>query len=724
MINHSALPRIAGYKQLKKLRTVLAIARGCVLLSVLRQENEATISHDQTKRVTYLTELFSHIHREMYQDWKEQLTVKHRPGSMLDPGKRQQFRKAVAGLVLDDEKCRDTAVFDNNGFVIRTADIAERLAGFYLKMRRIRPFSYGNRITLDFFMTVLGKLPAFKSVYEAGIDFRRLSAEDAKALHDQQSSLDDLTLAFEHALDPARTRSLQNPPNAFGKWPEHKTFVGGIPFLSHRTADGVDCLVRIDGGLVPLASVREEDFVAGKHFADFPQRISETVIGYLPGTEELRAADKHEIDGVRPSVNGIVPLFCLDINMLTGLRLPSHTELMELLRQCEGVKTPIFKLANNEALKIRLLVAADGDARLKRGVEIAYERLGRIMAKLESAKAAIFEGKTPDPNPKLFMCMGGAGAGKTAVEEIAKAECGDNFVIASLDEFRKVSDLYRVLTSAGHHSDDYVYVEPFANRLRDMVAEHARLFRYNLLYDGTSIPYHPRYANLVKQFKEAGFHTQIAAVDAFIVKPPGREEELFRSGVIDSVKSRFEDTGRALPWVITVYKHIRSPESFLNALEDPALDKLALFANDGERGKHYLVAESFLLSDRQVEILREKQQDGGLAEHLRLIIAWRYDSLLNVLSIGDQDRLAGLLARNPAFDESNVAYQIYPVQNGNRVLLLYNTRRMIDFVEKRQLNPHASGAEGLLHKPEALAFHVDPHTKEPWTTRLQGSVGG
>ena len=262
-MNKSVLPRITGYKQLKKLRTVLAIARGCVLLSALRQENEATISHDQTKRVTYLTELFSHIHREMYQDWKEQLTVKHRPGSMLDPDKRQKFRKAVAGLVLDDEKSRDTAIFDNNGFVIRTADIAQRLAGFYLQMRTIRPFSYGNRITLDFFMTVLGKLPAFKSVYEAGIDFRRLTSEDAKAMHNQQSSLDDLTSAFEHALDPTRTQSLQNQPNAFGKWPEHKAFVGGIPFLSHRTEDGIDCLVRIDGGLVPLGSVQEEDFVAG-----------------------------------------------------------------------------------------------------------------------------------------------------------------------------------------------------------------------------------------------------------------------------------------------------------------------------------------------------------------------------------------------------------------------------------------------------------------------------
>ncbi|MEQ1530796.1 MAG: zeta toxin family protein, partial [Methylococcales bacterium] len=87
------------------------------------------------------------------------------------------------------------------------------------------------------------------------------------------------------------------------------------------------------------------------------------------------------------------------------------------------------------------------------------------------------------------MCMGGAGSGKTAVEELAAAQCGENYVTASLDEFRKISDLYQVLTAASHHSDDYVYVEPFANRLRSLVANHARENHYNILYDGTGIPY-------------------------------------------------------------------------------------------------------------------------------------------------------------------------------------------------------------------------------------------
>ena len=718
-MNKDTIPRITGYRQLKKLRTALAISQGTKLLSTLQQEAEGTISHDQTKRVTYLTELFSRIHREMFQDWKEQPTVCHRPGSMTDPDKRKEFRETIERLVLDGDGNKDTAIFDNNGFVIKTDNIAERLASFYQKMRSVRPFSYGNRLTLDFFITMLGKLPAIKSVYEQGIDFRRIEACDSAALHNPDSTLREITLAFEHALDPTRCKSLQNKPNAYGKWPENKRFVSGIPFLSHKTPDGIDCLVAVNGGLVPLDSIKQELFIAGKHLADYPLCAAENMLGYLPGTEDVRRSGCYEIDGISIGEEGAAPLFCLDINMLTGLRSPSHTELTELLKQCEGEKSPVLNLANNEALKNKLLLAADGDIRLERTVEIAYERLSKIIKKLDEAKEAIFEGKTPDAKPKLFMSMGGAGSGKTSVEKIAKAQCGDNFVIASLDEFRKKSDLYKVLTAASHHSDDYVYVEPFANRLRDSVADHAKNNHINILYDGTGIPYQPRYSNIVNQFKAAGFHTQITAVDAFIVKPEGRENELIRSSVITSVKKRFEKTGRALPWVVTVDKHIRAPRSFLNALEHEALDKISLFANDGEKGTDYLVAECFSFSDQEVRELQKQQLSGTLMTYLEALIRHRDDSFLKNLAQGDESTLDRLIKKNPAFTENNVAYQIYPGKNGNRVLVIYNARRMVDFVEKRQLNPNASGEEGLLHKPESLAFHVDPYTKDPWMTRLQ-----
>ena len=159
--------------------------------------------------------------------------------------------------------------------------------------------------------------------------------------------------------------------------------------------------------------------------------------------------------------------------------------------------------------------------------------------------------------------------------------------------------------------------------------------------------------------------------------------------------------------------------AFLNALEHEALDKISLFANDGEKNTHYLVAESFTFSDQEVRSLQKHQLSGTLTTHLKALIGNRDDSFIKNLVQGNESKIVEFINRNPMFSENNVAFQIYPNKNNNRVLVIYNTRRMVDFVQKRQLNPNASGEEGLLHKPEALAFHVDPYTKDPRMTRLQ-----
>lgn len=717
MNHHPSL--IAGAPQLKKLRNALAIIHCRRLIKTFQREAEWTISHDQAKRVTYLTELFSRIHREIFEDWKEQGIHHERPGTMADADRRKRFREVIESLVLNEDENKDTAIFDNNGFVTKVENIHERLGRFYHSMRSIKPFGYGNKLTLDFFMIALSNLPAFSSVYEQGIDFRRLAPEDAGILHDSNSPLDQVIAAFQHAMDPARIRSLENEANGYGRWPEQKLFVFGMPFLRHKTPEGLDCLVTVNGGLVPLSSIREEQIPLGVHFADYPISLSSHVIGYLPGTESLRG--KAEIDGIRIGSEGEAPLFCLDVNILTGLRSPSHTEFVELLTQTAGDKTPVFTLANNPQLRDQLVVAAGDDERLRRGVEIAFERLSGIARKLDETKTSIFAGKYPVEEPTLFLCMGGAGAGKTAVEEIARANCDENFVTASLDEFRKQSDLYLVLTAANHHSDDYIYVEPFANTLRDWVAGQARQERINLLYDGTSIPYIPRYSGIVEAFKDSGFRTFIAGIDAFIVKPRGREEELPRVAAILSVKDRFARTGRALPWVVAVDKHIRAPGTFLDAVVHNALDKLALFANDGEIDRHYLVAETFSFTPEEVRRIQECQRSGVLTEYLKGLMRSRVSSTLRNLAKGDAEKLAELMERIPGFNETNVAYLVYSYKHAHRVLVVYNARRMVDFLEKGQLNPNASGEEGLLHKHASLAFHIDPRTSDPSTIQLQDS---
>jgi len=44
---------------------------------------------------------------------------------------------------------------------------------------------------------------------------------------------------------------------------------------------------------------------------------------------------------------------------------------------------------------------------------------------------------------------------------------------------------------------------------------------------------------------------------------------------------------------------------------------------------------------------------------------------------------------------------------------------MVDFVEKRQLNPNASGEEGLLHKPKRWPF-IRSLYQRPWMDPVTG----
>jgi hypothetical protein len=159
----------------------------------------------------------------------------------------------------------------------------------------------------------------------------------------------------------------------------------------------------------------------------------------------------------------------------------------------------------------------------------------------------------------------------------------------------------------------------------------------------------------------------------------------------------------------------------LDALQDQSLDKIALFANDGERDKHYLVAESYMLDDVAFRQMQEKQVECELAAYFQQLIRQRSDSVLRQLSKEQSSVLEDWIARNPVWQDDNVAYQIYRGSELNRVLLIYNTGRMVDFIEKCQLNPNASGEEGLLHKSVALTFHVEPVAKKAWLTRLYGA---
>jgi len=90
----------------------------------------------------------------------------------------------------------------------------------------------------------------------------------------------------------------------------------------------------------------------------------------------------------------------------------------------------------------------------------------------------------------------------------------------------------------------------------------------------------------------------------------------------------------------------------LAALQHRALDKLSLFANDGERDRHYLVAESLVCADEEVRALQRHQLAGSLMAHLHELICGCDDSVLKKLSGGDMHNIGTLMDRNPAFIET------------------------------------------------------------------------
>lgn len=683
--------------RLENLRTALALNRGMELLSQITRSAEQTVEHDETRRVGYLLDLYLRIHTEMFQDWKDQNAA--RPGDIPSGASRDAVRQAVLQVLCGGNGAQagtPAGLFDGNGYVIHHGReaLAEVLTQFYETMRAIRPFGYGNELTLDFFMVALGKLPAFQEVYPQGIDLRRLDAEDIRALH-APGRHEEVKTAFIHALDPARTPALKNDPNGYGIWEKHVAYVSGIPFLSHQK-DGVAHLVTVNGGLVPLPAIREEleaFLKTDRLFAASPPIPHSRISGYLPGTESLRAAGKTDIDGIAVT-DRAAPLFCLDAHILTGLRSPAHSTLLAMIEEAAGKGTPLFRLANNEEFRKELERRAAGDAHRLDILNVAHDRLSRITRKLNQAEAEIFMHKTPAEKPRLYISMGGAGAGKTAAGDMVRAECGTNFVEASLDEFRKRSDLYKVLTAANHHGDDYMVIEPFANSLREWVAATARHEKINVLYDGTGVTYQPRYADVVRNFKQAGFQTRVIGVDVPLEM------------AVERVKTRFEASKRALPWIVVTGKHTRTPRSFVQAVEDTRLDKVALFANDGAPGQHFLVAESFVMRPDEVKAMKQAQRDGALHPYLASLITRREDSLLQTMAGHDAEKLKALLAKNPQFSEDNVSFTVYPGPEKSRVLAVYHTERYTELMKKGLMNPHASHVDGLRHTPATLPFYL------------------
>jgi fido (protein-threonine AMPylation protein) len=716
------------------LRQALAISR---LMALQKKEADKT-SYD----VENLHVLFEKIHREAYSDERYNLLMPHPPGEINEPQKKAALRMILKSLV--DPK-NDKALFDENKFAIyhEPKQIAEILADLYYKVRELKPFSYGNDLTLDFFIQTLGNAKVFRRNY-GEIDLTRIRPERAEYLHDPTASRTKLTEAFKDALNPSRTPHLQNKKptkdHGYKPWKMQDEEIKEWRFLSvdvnnpkvilHEGVDSTKigkCLVRVDGGLVPLSEVKNELerlITSRKPFADFPPVENNKIVGHLAGTEDL-SKNKDHIDGFAITKDA-APLFCLDANILSGLTKARHDAFMSLMRRvCKTDDPNIHKLndsgfindkGKNDAieLKNRLIEAAKGDYALQRSVEIATEHINRVTKELDQKKLLKFDGAVPVPEgqkPKLIMSMGGPGSAKSAAEDAMQIHCGKNYVRTSLDDFRDDSDLYHLLIAAGHHGDDYGAVEPFANALRTWVADEAAKKRYNLLYDGSGIEFAPRYRDkVIRPFRNLGYETEIV----------GAERDI--NVAVEAVIERAEKPdGRTLPWKTILEKHSQMPASFMSAAEEASVEKISLLATDDRKhfDKDYLIAESFVLNDNDLKELEQEQKKGVHTSNFKNYLEQHFirenkDSFLAKIAGKEIERkgkaetipsLNVLVSRIPEFTDENVSFRSYHVaKDVNRVLVIYDTKRFVKMMGKAAFNIEASDVRDIEKPIEQLKF--------------------
>lgn len=715
------------------LRTAIALNRGIEWLEQIEQRVKATKTDYASLRIVHLEELFHDTHHQLFQDWNGN-------NDKVSGENRIKLREALeTSFFSKDKSGKPSGLFDENGFALRFAEgekgreiFAEKLAGFYEKIQQMDPklYSYGNKLTLDFFMVALSKLPAVKDVYPEGVDFRKLDSHDLAAMASPHPQHSDIVKAFKHAADPAIIHPLMNrhqDDNQYRVLSDHSEIIAGVPFLSH-TRDHIKYLVTMNGGLVEMDKVKkdiEDHFKNDGFIADLTFKAEK----YITSTAKTADPEKslqdalNELHGKKEVCgfsikDGKAPLVCLDLNIMSGLRAPAHNTLMDFIQRNRDVADNEQK--NGQELKITALHNKSdkskqeflkpwkdrtGSEHLHHMLDIAYDHVNANMKDIN----AIVDGKfaedkvTPVAKPRMYTTMGGSGSGKSIVDKIVNAECDNNYVVSSLDNFREHNDMNTLLLATGHHADDYAIVNSYATELRNQVISRALRDKVNILCDGSGIDYKGRNDKYVKRFKDAGFSTQIVAVESSY------------DAAVKRVNSRFEKSNRAMPWIMVADKHVNFAPSFLDAVADRNVDKVSLIATDGKKGEQYLIAETVDTKRKDIQNLNDVGRSKGLTFYMKAIL----DSLQSIAPVfkNIDKKAVSDITNIPKFTDENTTFITYPsLRHGDseRVLAVYNASRLTGMMEKGLMNPYANSPEkGLLnHTRDELSFFVSTPSKK------------
>ena len=590
-------------------------------------------------------------------------------------------------------------LYDANGYRKNPPreEVLDALAVAYRKFMELAPFPRGNGFVFRQFLSGLAKAEGLKDVLPAGIDWRRANADDAivAALVVNPADGAAIKSALFAAADYSKTiqQPKLQPDEQWTPWPDNSVRIAGISFMATEY-QGQACLVGLDGSLFPRAAVE-------KRLAKFLRTVQPST-GYVGHPADFvfdRAksidnvlhpdAAVNDVDGIE-IVNGKVPLFCTEVDHLTGLL--RGTQMDGFLTFIAQQHVMLKDVASQKTLLLEASPSPEMTARIQR----AAERMEHILPVIRaSVISKTHNHTTPDDGRvHFFMPMGGTGSGKSATRTMAETMTNGNFVTASLDESRPAFDIYELYRTYNHHSDDAIALEKAANLLRDEVQRAAINKRLNLYLDGSGIPYKNRFDATVQSMKKAGYATHIYAVEAPLYIDAERTDIM--APAYQRMRSRFKEENWAVPYSVMLDKHTGMPLSLLEAAKDSNVDEFLLFDSAYERKKGFILGQTIKgVTAAQMQALSAAKTQGG-------------DALFNALQAYDfLPHEVNENANVPAPEKAGfLTLQRHGVGAAATydMLVVRDEGRLMDIMQKGHLNRNASGLEALPFNNHASLF--------------------
>lgn len=558
--------------------------------------------------------------------------------SNLPPGGKERLHaifKAFVGQHYDEQ----------GNVTLQPAEAPAALERLYTDITKHTPLGHAD-MPLGTLFVELGRSRKWQEVSPQGIDFTRGEPGD------------DRYTRFENAFSgkghpPTDDRYIKPPMGEI-------LDIGGMKFPAKTIEGWRAHLITNNGYLVdlttegqePLKPKLEAHIREGKpldefqvtpnpvafHLWQFQQPSSETG----PKNREVRQFVRDKLE--RMSQAGVIDgqsvkdrpasLVSMDVDLITGLNLrsPAAGQPSELKRfkDCmakQGMAefadlvpknfTKVIQMMSEpakqqarEQLRHHIAEKMEGMKQATGDDRSLVNLINRAQKKLEVTLPWMYEisdkaflddvtGIEKQPASKqrhLYMTQGGTGSGKSSLKSIAREECGESLVIASLDDVRGESDRYWLYPALNNHHDDYKTVEEFAKTIRDITTQRARNGGYDLLIDGSGIPYEGRNDAVCKGFKDEGYHVSVLGAQApFYVHDKAKRDALKHEGKIpdDATRRlghRLETELRAVPIDIAAEKHIGFALASRNALRDPNVDRFMIQDVSGAVNEAYTLS--------------------------------------------------------------------------------------------------------------------------------------